>query len=233
MCEYSAIPNIDTVLNEFLADQKRRLRPRTFVEYSAVIDLLRQSLERSTIPRDPQLADAVEKAQQQGREDAVCSLCGPDEIVFAMPEFLGWFMIRHVVAGPSFMRSTRAVVNKLSRWLAEHHYLDANSQKLSTEVREIASVLPKVATLRDRLSDWASQQPITNRKDTVVTEGRFTIEEVTAKGWKIHDMLAHVHGEIPVPPQWLDAEQVGWDVSGAVARRGAELQWVEVWNVYP
>ncbi len=234
MNAYPASPSIDSVLNEFLEDQKRRLKPRTFLQYDTVVDLLRWSLERSTIPADPKLAKAVETARQKGQEDAVCSLCGPDEIASGMSEFLGWFMIRHVAASPSLMRQAKTVTSKLTQWLAEHRYLDASSQELLTEsVGRTGPLLPKVATMRDRLSDWISQQSSSFPAGAVVTEGHFTIEEVTAKGWKIYDIMSDVHGEIPVPPQWLDPEQVGWEVSGAVASRGTQLKWVEIWNIYP
>lgn len=234
MNAHPASPNIDSVLNEFLEDQKRRLKPRTFLQYDTVIDLLRWSLERSTIPADPTLAEAVRTAQQAGQEDAVCSLCGPGEIASGMPEFLGWFMIRHVAASPSLMRQAKTVTSKLAQWLAEHRYLDASSQELLADsVGRTGSLLPKVATMRDRLADWISQQSSSYPAGAKITEGHFTIEEVTAKGWKIYDIMSDVHGEIPVPPQWLDPEQVGWEVSGSVARRGTQLKWVEIWNIYP
>jgi hypothetical protein len=39
-----ANPNIEQVLQEFLAQQKRRLKPGTFSNYESVIDLLRSHL---------------------------------------------------------------------------------------------------------------------------------------------------------------------------------------------
>jgi hypothetical protein len=231
---YPASPTIESVLNEFLEDQQQRLKPRTFLQYDTVIDLLRWSLERSTIPADPKVAEAVDKARQEGQEDAVCSLCDPDEIASGMPEFLGWFMVRHVAASPSLMRQANTVTRKLTQWLAEHHYLDASSQEVLAEsVGRTGPLLPKVAAMRDHLADWISQRSSAYPAGAVVTEGHFTVEEVTAKGWKIYDIMSDVHGEIPVPPQWLDPEQVGWEVSGAVASLGTQLKWVEIWNIYP
>ncbi len=231
---YPLSPTVASVLDEFLQDQQLRLRPRTFFQYENVIDLLRCSLERSTDPMDPELAKAVEKARQEGRDDAICSLCSPSEIASGMPEFLEWFMIRHVAAGPSLMRSANTVARKLTQWLAEHHYLEASDQEaLADSVQHDGPLLPKVVAMRDRLANWVDQQTPVHAADAVVTEGHFSVNRVTIEGWKISDMASGVHGVIAVPPQWLDPEQAGWTVSGVVAEQGDQLKWVEIWNIYP
>ncbi len=183
---------------------------------------------------DPELAKAVAKARQEGRDDAVCSLCSPREIASGMPEFMERFMIRHVVAGPSLMRLANTVTRKLTQWLAEHHYLEASDQEaLADSVQRAGPLLPKVVAMCDRLANWVDQLTPVRAADIVATEGHFRVDGVTAEGWKISHMASDFHGVIAVPPQWLDPEQVGWKVSGVVARQGDQLQWVEIWNIYP
>lgn len=234
MNEPSQSHTIASVLDEFLQDWQLRLRPRTFSQYQSVIDLLQLSLERSTEPADSDLIEAIEKAREAGRDDAVCSLCSPSEIANGMHEFLGWFMIRHVDAGPSLMRSVSAVTRKLAQWLAERHYLDEGHQALLDDVVDRKGpVLPKVVTMRDRLAKWVDQQSSDLVAGAIVVEGHFTVDGVTTDGWKISGIGNTVSGVVRVPPQWLHREQEDWEIGGVVAIRGKRLEWVEIWNIYP
>lgn len=66
-------------------------------------------------------------------EDAFVKLFGPDKIADNLGEFLGYFMIRKVMAGEEFLRAAGTVTKKLAKWLGEHGYLDAGTVDVAAE----------------------------------------------------------------------------------------------------
>ena len=101
---------IDQALEAFLRDQRARLSDRTYRNYEDVIRLLRDSLNRyaysSLGARD---AKRWQKAFDAGDEDAFCHLFGPEEIPPHLVEFLGYFMVRKVIAGQELLKAAGTV----------------------------------------------------------------------------------------------------------------------------
>ncbi len=225
-------PTINQVLDEFLAEQEKRLAPRTYRQYENVIDLLRYCLEDYVVLTDKKLEKAVDKARDAGAEDAVCSLCPPREIAGCISEFLGWFMVRKVVAGQDLMRAAGTVTRRLGRWLYEHEYIDIDdAEYFEEEGTQRGRALPKAKGLADRLAAWVENQPAVGSENT--HESHFRIEAVTKRGWMVKDVMGHLEGDVFVPSELRNPQQVGWEVSGIIAETPRGLRWVEVWNVYP
>ncbi len=225
-------PTINQAFDEFLADQERRLAPRTYRKYENVIDLLRYCLEGDVIPLDRELEHAVKEARQAGREDAVCSVCPPDEIVGRLEEFFGWFMVRKVLAGQDLMQVTGTVVRRLGRWLYEHDYIDEDGAEYFEQATGgQGRALPKATALRDRLAEWVDNQPAARAEKTY--EDHFDILAITPQGWQIQGLASRVQDVVQVPSHLVHSQQVGWEVSGVIAQTSRGLRWVEVWNVYP
>ena len=113
--------NISRVFEEFLEEQRARLAPRTLARYEAVLDLLRSYLNgyAHESPSTPE-ADLVERCYNAEGEEhrEFCDLFGPGKIVESLDSFLGYFMIRKVIAGEDFLRAAGTVTKKLSKWLA-------------------------------------------------------------------------------------------------------------------
>ena len=112
---------IEQVFDEFLGDQRRRLRPRTLSTYEDVLGLLRDHLNgyayQSLSTVEAALFDRYYNAPGDKHLE-FCQLFGPDKIVANLGGFLGYFMIRKVVAGQDLKRAAGTVTKKLSTWLA-------------------------------------------------------------------------------------------------------------------
>ena len=73
-----------------------------------------------------------------------CQLFGPDKIVANLGGFLGYFMIRKVVAGQDLKRAAGTVTKKLSTWLAaQGHVAEDEAQEGADLGAEAARDLPK------------------------------------------------------------------------------------------
>ena len=121
-------PAIETVLAECLAIQRARLAPRTFRDYAAVVEFLQDSLNSYAYKDlDKMERRRWETAFEDGDHAAFCQLFGPEKIVEHLGAFLGYFMIRKVVAGEELLRSAGTVTRKLVEWLQAQQYVDAAS----------------------------------------------------------------------------------------------------------
>ena len=94
-------PTIAVALEQFLTAQEQRLAPRTIAQYRDVVVLLQHflndyayaSLDEHDARRYEQLRGAVQATPQE-----FCQIFGPDHMLPHLGEFLGYFMIRKVVA---------------------------------------------------------------------------------------------------------------------------------------
>ena len=134
-CGDHAIATIDEALDEFLAAQKARLSPSTYARYADIVSLLRdhlngyayQTLNRAEQRRWEQASEAGEG------EDAYCAIFDPERIPGEIGSFLGYFMVRKVIAGAELLKAAGTVTKKLARWLHEHGYIDAETAAGVTE----------------------------------------------------------------------------------------------------
>jgi len=108
---------IDQALEAFVEDQRQRLSARTMRGYDDVVELLRHSLNGYG-PNALGQAEhrRWEKAFDSGDEEAFCHLFGPERIVGHLSEFLGYFMVRKVIAGQELLRSAGTVTKRLAEW---------------------------------------------------------------------------------------------------------------------
>jgi len=119
-------PNVDEVLESFLNDQQKRLSAQTISSYEAVVQLLRsylngyayQGLSRAEARRFDRFFNAEGKEHRE-----FCQLFGPEKILENLGGFLGDFIVRKVMAGEDFKRTSGTVARKLSKWLGEKRYV--------------------------------------------------------------------------------------------------------------
>lgn len=122
-------PTIDAVLDAFLTDQRARLSARTMRSYEDVVDLLRNSLNGyGPNSLDEQDLERWKQAMHAGDDEAFCRLLGPEHLLAHLGEFLGYFMVRKVMAGEGLLRSAGTVTKKLAAWLHEHGYADEDER---------------------------------------------------------------------------------------------------------
>ena len=128
--QIASIPEmtIEKVLGAFLDDQRARLKPRTFGDYEAAIELFADYLDGY----GPNFLDDAENRLWEKHYDAVgeehqefVELFGPEKIPSHVDEFLGYYMVRKVAAGASFKQASARVVKKLMKWLVEQEQVDA------------------------------------------------------------------------------------------------------------
>lgn len=96
---------IDEALDAFLAEHRERLSPTTARGYADVVALLRSSLKGYAYSSldDDELA-AWQQAFDGGEEHAFCRLFGPEKIPEHLGHFLGYFMVRKVMASRQLPR---------------------------------------------------------------------------------------------------------------------------------
>lgn len=238
-----AKPNIRRVLEEFREVQRTRLAPRTLARYEAVLDLLRSYLndyayESLSAPEAAQFERSYNAEGEEHRE--FCELFGPEKIPENLGGFLGYFMIRKVMAGEDFLRAAGTVTKKLSKWLAARGYLSDEATQDAVDMaaaaaRELPSAERAAQILRDaadRLGidpgDLAEQDYLDFDHLTIskLEPGRLWLER--REGRKRRSC-----GPIPVPEPATRCLQQGWDVSCSLGRVRGNWRIVEVANVYP
>ena len=228
-----ADPTIAQVLERFLEGQAKRLTPRTLRQYQSIIELLQHSLNGYAYQylnkAESKLFDRLYNKQRL----EFCQVFGPEKILPNIGEFLGYFMVRKVIAGKDLLRAAGTVTKKLARWLADQGYAEAEEVEVATERgAEAARDLPKAEDLASRLYEFVQDQeptPVLEEIDdyfsiTRVEPGRIWLSPFTRKG---------EIGPFVVPRSISDRCVVGWNVSLLVGRTAKGWRILEVGNVYP
>lgn len=225
---------IESVFEEFLEEQRKRLKPSTLRKYEDIIDLFRLCLDnyghQVLDEQEGALFDRFYDAEgDQHRE--FCQLFGPEKIPSNVGEFLNYFMIRKVMCGKELKQAAGTVIKKLGKWLKEKGYISPEMatgvvDRGSTAVRE----LPATEELARMLEDYADQTAVDCDE---VVEDHFTIEAVEPGKLYLSSFSEDDTITVPVPIQIGDACSKGWEISGAIGKTNKGWQILEVWNVYP
>jgi hypothetical protein len=225
---------IDEALDAFLAEQRERLSAKTLSNYESVVSLLRSSLNGYAY----QSLDGLEekrwrKAFDAGDEEAFTRLFGPEKIIENLGEFLGYFMVRKVMASQELLRASGTVTKKLAVWLHEQGYISEGERADAVERGEDAArELPRADRLGELLHDEMTKTP------------PFDPEEVPDEDW-VEDFLAIERvepgalwfeggiGPVSVSRKASDLAEVGWGVNVVLARLRGQWRIVELGFVYP
>ncbi len=85
-------------------------------------------------------------------ERAFTRLFGPEKIPQEVGQFLGWFVIRKVMAGQEFLKACGTVTKKLGKWLAENGYIDVDdAADMAARGSDAGDELPKADKLAELL----------------------------------------------------------------------------------
>jgi hypothetical protein len=225
---------IDEALDAFLAEQRKRLSAKTLRNYEDVLSLLRSSLNGYAY----QSLDSLEekrwrKAFDAGDEEAFTRLFGPEKIVQNLGEFLGYFMVRKVMAGQELLRASGTVTKKLAAWLHEQGYISERQRREAVELGgDAARELPRADRLGELLHDEMAKTP------------PFDPEDVPDEHW-VEDFLAIERvepgalwfeggiGPVRVSRKASDLAEIGWGVNIVLVRLRGEWRIVELGFVYP
>lgn len=233
MPQTTSAVTIDQALDAFLATQRARLSETTYRRYADVVELLRDSLNNHGYQALSQPEHRLwQEAYDAGEEGAFCALFGPDKIAAELGSFLGWFMVRKVMAGEDLLRAAGTVTKKLARWLEEQGYVDAEAAADAVERGgEAARDLPAASRLTDALSGLCSGAPDIDvdalaEEDWVEDSLQITRVE-PGRLW-----LGEV-GPLGLPRRATDGVRVGWEVWVIAARVGGRWRLLENGYVYP
>ena len=225
---------IDEVLARFLVEQRDRLSARTFRRYEEVVELLRHCLDgyayQSLEDAERRRWEAEFEANEEG---AFCRLFGPEKVPENLGEFLGYFMVRKVIAGQELLKAAGTVTAKLVRWLAERDYIDCDSAKdAGDRAREASRDLPMADRLGMLLHDLTDQAPAIDpdaATDADWVEDYLAITDVEpGKLWFEGGV-----GPIAVPREASDLARPGWSSFLTAARTGGRWRLLEIGVVYP
>lgn len=236
-----ANPNIEQILQAFLVEQKRRLKPATFSNYESVIDLFRSHLNGYAYEGLSRAESALFEKHynakgEQHRE--FCEIFGPDKIGENFREFLGYFMIRKVLAGEDLKRAAGTVTKKLSKWLAEKGYTSREAAlEGSEEGAAAARNLPRAERAARILYEQANLtvDPNTLRDEDYQDFDHYTIVKIEpGKLW----VESFTGGEERVGPVRVSEKatallRTGWNISCSLRRTRGQWRILEMGNVYP
>jgi hypothetical protein len=230
------------VLQEFLVEEKRRLKPATFSNYESVIDLFRSHLNGYAYDGLSRAESALfeKHYNAKGMEHReFCEIFGPDKIVEGFSGFLGYFMVRKVLAGEELKRAAGTVTKKLSKWLAEKGYTSREvALEGSEEGAAAARDLPRAeraarllyadtnrtALDSNTLSD-EDYQDFDHYTVVKIEPGKLWVESFTGGGELI--------GPVRVPEKATALLRAGWNISCSLGRTRGQWRLLEVGNVYP
>lgn len=238
-----AEPNIRRVLEEFLEDQRTRLATRTLAKYESVLDLLRSHLNgyayQGLSKPDAALFERHHSADGEAHRE-FCELFGPEKILDNLGGFLGYFMIRKVIAGEDLLRAAGTVAKKLSQWLAAEGYVpqaeaSEAAERGATAARELPRAERAARFLRDASDRLGIGVTELAEKDYLEFD-HFTIARVeSGRVWLEvwGDGRMRVRGPIPVPEPATQRLRPGWAISCSLGRVRKCWYLLEVANVYP
>lgn len=226
----SPAKTISQVFEEFLADQKARLRPKTYLKYCDIIGLFKSYLESYWPGHNQEEYDRITAVGW-----TFCSSFGPEEIPEGFSEFLGYFMPRKVMAGKETMKAAATVIKKLAKWLVEKGYTTATSDAYGCAM-EAAKDLPATHDVLGFLSAYIEQNIAPQYGEGI--DGHFWISQIEpGRIWlESQDPIGPAEvqiGPIPVPKKVTRICQQGWDFGGVVAKTSRGWRLVEIWNVSP
>lgn len=225
-------PAIDELLTTFLAGERDRLAPRTYGRYEDIVGLLGSFLNNYGHQDLDDAERARFEAVYETDEEAFVHLFGADKLVAGLGEFLGYFMVRKVMAGEDLLRAAGTVTKRLAKWLEANGHIGRTAAAVASDLgAEAARDLPRAERLSSILFDHAEATDV--HLDTLdgadVVEGYLTIERVEPGALWFDSGI----GPVSVPRAASELAQPGWSASITLARVKGKWRIVEIGNVYP
>lgn len=229
-----AAVTIEDALDQFLDDQRRRLKEKTLRNYEDIVYLFKDSMNgyahQSLDTAESALFDHHYNADgDQHRE--FCQLFGPQKIPENVAEFLGYFMVRKVMCGQEMKRAAGTVTKKLGKWLAQKGYVEEDdAAEMTDRGAEAVQDLPAADELADMLIEYTDRTaPFCEE----AWEDHFDIKAVEPGKLHLSPLSGDEQMVVPVSRAISDRCRVGWSISGAVGQTSKGWRLLEVWNVYP
>ena len=166
-------PTIKEALDEFYAEQEKRLAPSTLDRYSGLLAFLMTFLDRygEGYLNGPELT----MYQREGR--SFCQLFGPEKIPLFLPEFLGRFLLHRVLYAGNLIRGAGAVTKKLGAWLKDRGYISPQeAEEMLTVGKRASKELPMAEKFGHKVFEHTSVIPYPEGMERL--EELFWVEKV-------------------------------------------------------
>ncbi|HLG19851.1 MAG TPA: hypothetical protein VI895_08580, partial [Bdellovibrionota bacterium] len=164
-----------------------------------------------------------------------CQIFGPQQILPNLGMFLDYFMVRKVIVGQDLLRASGTVSKKLSRWLGERGYVDADAASEGAERgADAARDLPRAERAARILWEAAANSvvdPTDLSEDDLIDFDHFTICKLRpGQLWLTHFESGKEQplAPIAVPEAATKLLQEGWDLGCALGRVRGKWWLVEV-----
>ncbi len=236
-----AQPNIEQILEQFLDDRARCLKPRTLARYRDVVQLLQRYLDgygyQPLGKEESKFFDHHFEATGSNQR-SFCQLFGADKITENLDGFLGYFMIRKVVAGEELKRAAGTVCKKLARWLEQRELVSAAAARQAAERgADAARDLPRAERAAMLLAEQVAGSDVdipALKDDDYVDFEQFTVSKVQpGRVWLSSWSDDEEYGPLPIPEEASQLIKEGWGISCALGRVRGRWQLVQVGNLYP
>lgn len=232
-----AKPNIEEVLEQFLEDKRKQLKPGTIRKYESIIDLFKHSLNsyayQGLNESESKIFDQLYKAEGDAHKDFV-QIFGLEKISPNTGEFLGYFMPRKVMCGKEMLKSSGTVIKKLGKWLVEHGYVTDESSSNMVEIGKEASLkLPAAEELADLLYEYANDHPVSDWTEEI--DGYLEVEKVDS-GKIYFSHPEDIQGDLIVlalPKEITDKCEAYWQINLFLGKTKKGWQIIEAGGVYP
>ncbi len=225
--EPTPLRTIEAVLDEFLTEQRSRLSPKRATDYEDIIELLKRFLNGYWPGHDQAEYDRTTAAG-----GSFCTSFGPEEMLEAYGEFLGYYMTHKVIAGKETLRLAGTVTKKLAAWLAEKEYVE-DVEEAHERAKEAVRELPVATDALEILRNHVEKQP--PRKCSEEIQDHFTVAHVQPGRLWLTPLTERpdIIGPIPIPEEASRLLQEHWDIGGSVGRTRQGWVLLEVWNISP
>lgn len=237
------VPTIAQLLDQFLQTQRGRLRPRTLKRYEEVLALLAHSLNgyayQSLSESDASLLDQSSNETAKSSR-TFCELFGAEHLVANLDGFLGYYLVRKVIAGQELLRASGTVTKRLFKWLAANGHIGAVDAEYAAESSGTASKeLPRAERAARSLREYAEQLvvDVAALPESDYWEfDQFPISRVEPQQiWFeiFHDGTLRELGPVPAPESATRLLRPGWSVSCSLGRVREAWRLLEVASIYP
>lgn len=222
--------NIDTILDEFLEEQRLRLKERTFRDYDDIISLFKIYLNRYAYQNLDEEKRKKWEAEFEKDDECFTNLFGADEITeFKIEEFLDYFLIRKVMGSESLLKNAVRVMKKFSKWMTKQNYSSDDYHAYFDEAKE----LPKVEKLADLIFEHARKSPDVEYED--VLDSSFIVSKIEVRKLWLEDDFSSADeaiGPVLVTKEISDLSQVGWRINMVIGKSKGNWYILETGNVY-
>lgn len=224
---------IKEVFDEFLAEQKARLKPRTYGGYSEAISLFEDCLNGyGPNYLSSEDMDLFDELSDEGKE--FCEIFGPDNITpYEISEFLDYFMVKKVVGSNTLLKTVGRVTRKFVKWMDEKGYMDPESYEVAARtVDELKGDLVNVAEFGDLIYDYIQKSPEVDFEET--KDGYFSVVEIKPGELWLGNYLGSgdVIGPVIVSKEISSRCKVGWTINLMLGKSGKSWHMLECGFVY-